>query len=250
MAKKKILIVDDEDGMREMLSFRLRANGFDVATAQDGVEGLEKIVSERPNLIILDVMMPKMDGFTFFKELKKNPRGSDNVPVVMLTARGKMRDTFEALEADAFVSKPFDPKDLLAVINDIIRQKVLVLTTEFFVKDKLGKAGERCGCDIDFAEDEKTFFQKVREKKYRAVFVHLACVKETPEQFMSGLKTLKDASPAVIVYSDATVKGLETGHFGALQDVKDRWKACGIEQFYDSRIISRSLEEIMDRYLT
>ncbi|MDP2652910.1 MAG: response regulator [Candidatus Omnitrophota bacterium] len=112
---KKILVVDDEADLVSMLELRLSANGFQVIKAFDGVQGLEKVRVEKPDLIIADVLMPKMDGFAFYKELKKAP-GTSNIPVIILTARGKMEETFRVMGVDHFVTKPFDAADLVGKI--------------------------------------------------------------------------------------------------------------------------------------
>jgi len=102
---KKILVVEDEDTLRKMLVLELESAGYEVHQAGDGEAALLLIKETLPDLIISDVLMPNMDGFTFYKELKKNKITSD-IPVLILTARGKMEDSFRVVGADDFPQFP------------------------------------------------------------------------------------------------------------------------------------------------
>ena len=116
----KILIIDDEKDIIETLGFRLEASGFDVISANDGVEGLEKAQKEKPDLIILDVMMPKMDGYQVCRLLKFD-ESTQHVPVILLTARGQDRDRkiWKDVGADAYISKPYDSVQLVARVQEL-----------------------------------------------------------------------------------------------------------------------------------
>ena len=119
MADKKILIVDDEINFVKMVQVRLEANGYDVEVAFDGEEGLEKAAEVNPDLILLDIMMPKKDGYTFLLELKKNDE-MKGIPVIALTAKPGMKDMFELEGAKDYITKPFESDQLLAKIRDLI----------------------------------------------------------------------------------------------------------------------------------
>jgi DNA-binding response OmpR family regulator len=116
--KKRILIVDDERDLVETITFRLEASGYEVLTAYDGAEGLEKARDEKPDIILLDVMMPKMDGYQVCRMLKFDEEFK-NIPVLMLTARGQDQDkkTGNDVGADGYITKPFDSKVLLDSIK-------------------------------------------------------------------------------------------------------------------------------------
>lgn len=118
---KKVLIVDDEADLVETLKFRLEATGYAVASAGDGQEGLKRVREETPDLILLDVMMPKMDGYQMCRLLKFDAKFKD-IPIIMLTARGQEQDkvTGQQVGADAYMTKPFDSKALLAKIEEFI----------------------------------------------------------------------------------------------------------------------------------
>lgn len=120
---KKILVVDDEPFIVEMVSSRLKAGGYDTVTAGDGETALEKVRSEKPDLIILDVMMPKMDGFQVCAALKQDER-YQSIPVLMFTAKGGDEDRQIGLEdcgADGYMTKPFDPQKLLAKVSELLK---------------------------------------------------------------------------------------------------------------------------------
>ena len=111
MPKKRILLVDDETDLVEMVKFRLEANDYEVLTAGDGQAALEIARKERPDLIILDVMLPKMDGYKVCSLLKKDTRYA-NIPIMMFTAKATETDLKLGSEvrADAYLTKPLSPR--------------------------------------------------------------------------------------------------------------------------------------------
>ncbi len=118
--KEKILVVDDEASIRRILETRLSMIGYDVVTAADGEEALDTFRNSDPDLVVLDVMMPKLDGYGVCQELRK----ASDVPVIMLTALGDVADRITGLElgADDYVVKPFSPKELEARIRCVLRR--------------------------------------------------------------------------------------------------------------------------------
>jgi len=118
---KKILLVDDEIQLMSMVQMRLEANGYEVITANDGQEGLEKAQSENPDLVMLDVMMPKMDGYKVCGLLKKDAR-FNKIPVILFTARAQQsdRDVGGEVGADAYITKPFEPAVLIEKIKELL----------------------------------------------------------------------------------------------------------------------------------
>ncbi len=121
--RKRILVVDDEDDLRSMLKFRLEAMDYDVSEAVDGQEGLDKARSSRPDLIILDLMLPKIDGFKVCRMLKFDEKYK-HIPIIMFTARAQEKDKQIGKEmgAEAYVTKPFDPDILLSKIKELLKQ--------------------------------------------------------------------------------------------------------------------------------
>src|SRR5262252_3282361 len=121
MGTTKILIVEDEPNMVAGLRDNFEFEGFQVATATDGVDGLEQALKNSPDLVILDVMMPKMSGLDVCKQLKvKQPQ----IPIIMLTARGQEVDKVVGLElgADDYVTKPFSIRELIARTKAVLRR--------------------------------------------------------------------------------------------------------------------------------
>lgn len=121
--KKRILVIDDETNMVELIKFRMEAAGYEVIAAHDGQEGWEKIKTVKPDLVLLDIMMPKMDGYNVCK-LAKLDKDLKDIPIIMLTAKGQDQDKMLALNvgADGYISKPFEGKNLLAVIEKALRK--------------------------------------------------------------------------------------------------------------------------------
>lgn len=120
---KKILLVDDEDNIVTILEARLMANGYDVVTASDGQEGLAKARSEKPDLIILDIMLPKLDGYKVCRMLKFDDQYK-HIPIILFSARTQDSDmeTGKQQGADAYITKPFQPAALLNKIKELMPQ--------------------------------------------------------------------------------------------------------------------------------
>jgi DNA-binding response OmpR family regulator len=118
----KVLVVDDEKDVVELIEYALGKEGYSVSGAYNGKEGLEAAKADPPDLIILDVMMPEMDGFTMNNRLMDDPQ-LRAVPVIILTAKGQMRDMFETLpNVRRYVEKPFDPSELRRHVADILKK--------------------------------------------------------------------------------------------------------------------------------
>jgi two-component system KDP operon response regulator KdpE len=116
----RILVVDDEERILNFLNSKLKASGYEVLTASNGLKGLEQAQAQEPDLIVLDLLMPKMDGLEMLKEL----RSFSAVPVIILTAKGADADRIKGLElgADDYLPKPFNPDELVARIEAIRRR--------------------------------------------------------------------------------------------------------------------------------
>lgn len=120
--RKKILVVEDDADLVELLCFHLRKAGFSVGTAPDGIEGLKKTRSLSPDLILLDLMLPELDGFAFCEILRRDP-ATASVPIVILTAVSSQLARFTGLESGAtdYITKPFSPKHLLERVQQLLR---------------------------------------------------------------------------------------------------------------------------------
>jgi len=119
---KKILAVDDERHIVRLVQVNLERAGYEVVTAFDGKDALEKVASEMPDLVVLDVMMPYMDGFEVLQNLRKNP-STRELPVIMLTAKAQDADVFRGWQSgvDCYLTKPFNPMELISFVKRIFK---------------------------------------------------------------------------------------------------------------------------------
>ena len=119
--KKKILAVDDESSILDLLKFNIEKEGFTFVSASDGEEGLQKVISETPDLVLLDVMLPKIDGLTVCRKIRQE---GINIPVIMLSARSEEIDKILGLKigADDYITKPFSTRELIARIKANLRK--------------------------------------------------------------------------------------------------------------------------------
>ncbi len=142
----KILAVDDEQRMVRFIQLNLEQDGFEVITAYNGKDALEQVRTQLPDLILLDIMMPDINGFEVLKKIRE----VNNVPVIMLTAKGEEDDRIQGLElgADDYITKPFSPRELVSRIRAVLRR------TKSFTDDQVDliKVDERL--TIDFSRRE------------------------------------------------------------------------------------------------
>lgn len=121
--KELIVVIDDEEDIRELIRYNLSKDGFEVACAVSGEEGVALVQREKPDLVILDLMLPGIDGLEVCRRLKADPV-LNTIPIVMVSARGEEPDVVSGLElgADDYVSKPFSPRVLLARVRSVLRR--------------------------------------------------------------------------------------------------------------------------------
>ncbi len=164
MRKHKILLVDDEPDIRDVLKITLECEGFEVYEAKDGVDGLEKVHKNSPDLVILDYKMPKMDGHEVCQILKKDIL-LRHMPIIMLTGKGETQDKIKGINAgaDDYIVKPFDPQELVARIKMIMRRSMrdldanplsrlpgnVTIMSEFEAAISSGKNFAVCYLDLD-----------------------------------------------------------------------------------------------------
>lgn len=118
---RRILAVDDEPHILKLVSFSLKARGFEVIEATDGLSAIEVAEREQPDLVLMDVMMPALDGYEACRRIKANPKTA-HIPVVMLTAKTQVAEQKTGLDAGAldYICKPFTPRDLVAQVNGFL----------------------------------------------------------------------------------------------------------------------------------
>jgi len=151
--EKTILIIDDEEDLRETVEYQFKAKGFRVITACDGIEGLEQLETEKPDLIILDMNMPRMNGLEFYAKMK----GTDEkpkYPVLVLTARANMENLFHDLDVDGFMSKPFENDQLIKEGEAIIAKNSTFMPVK-------GTAEQKRARQICIVENDPDMLQKL-----------------------------------------------------------------------------------------
>ena len=138
MGPSKILVIDDEADLVELVAYNLRKEGFEVSSASDGEEALTKIRKGKFNLLILDLMLPGIQGMELCRILRNDPK-TKNLPIIMLTAKGEEIDKIVGLEmgADDYIAKPFSPRELVARVRAVLRR-----VAEKPVEEKVVLAGD------------------------------------------------------------------------------------------------------------
>jgi len=178
----KILAVDDEQRMVRFIQLNLEQDGFEVVTAYNGKEALEQVRTQLPDLILLDIMMPDINGFEVLKKIRE----VNNVPVIMLTAKGVEDDRIQGLElgADDYITKPFSPRELVSRIRAVLRR------TKSFKEDQVDQIEVDDRLTIDFSRREVWVEGKkvdLRPTEYRLLYhlVQNAGWVNTHEQLLS-----------------------------------------------------------------
>ncbi|MGH4119715.1 response regulator [Clostridium sp.] len=146
MADEKILVVDDEEHIQELIKFNLEKNGYKVILANNGIDAIKLAKEHLPQLMLLDLMLPGMDGLDVCKEIRKDSSMA-NMPIIMITAKGEEIDKIIGLElgADDYITKPFSVRELVARIKAILRRSTMQIVEKVF---KVGNL------DIDFGKHE------------------------------------------------------------------------------------------------
>lgn len=216
MPNERILVIEDEDRIREMLKEYLENEGFRVTEAADGAEGIEKFKSYEFDMILLDVMLPKVDGWSVCREVRR----TSAIPIVMLTARGEEYDRLFGFElgVDDYLVKPFSPKELVARMKAVLRRSAGALknasTDIFEYKELIVNIGARkvtlSGRNIDMTPKEfdlLSFFVNNRDRvftreqlldkvwgyefggDYRTVDTHVKMLRESLGEYRSLIVT-------------------------------------------------------------
>ena len=142
MSTKKILIIEDEPNIRELVLYNLKTNGYDGIAAEDGIMGITMVHREKPDLILLDIMLPEKNGFEICRELREE---GNKTPIIMMTAKTEESDKVMGLDygADDYISKPFGIREMMARIKAVLRRyEVNVPVEEKISTDTILKAGD------------------------------------------------------------------------------------------------------------
>lgn len=213
MKRKKVLVVDDDETIRTLLKDRLTANFYDVVTASDGREGLDKYRDEQPDLIISDVDMPNMDGYSFVIEFKQI--GSlKETPVIMLTAKEQMREIFRIEGINDYIVKPFRMSGLLTKITkhlDAHHKKVLIVDDEADFADLLKRRLELSGYNVQTSCNGHEGLQKVKDDEPDLVLLDIMMPKMDGYNFCRMLKFDERYKNIMIIF--VTAKSQDADRF-------------------------------------
>ena len=177
MPSKKILIVDDEPAIIEILTARLESLGYAVCSAGDGVEGVGKAMLEKPDLIIMDVLMPRMTGYEATKKIRE-VRELENVPVIVISARGSMKEFFSEIAGVEFLTKPYNAQELVRRIGVLLgttvemkesAKDVILVGVEDMVLAKVRTLLESLGIHVLPALNEEDAVRQAKKKSPLAI---------------------------------------------------------------------------------
>lgn len=118
----KVLVIEDNKSQREMISELLAKSGLTVAVAEDGIKALEQLQAIEPDIVVLDIVLPHLNGYEVCRRIKSDPK-TQNLPVVICTSKGEEFDRYWGMKqgADAYISKPFEPKELIGTVKQLLR---------------------------------------------------------------------------------------------------------------------------------
>jgi len=172
MPSKKILVVDDDPGIVAVLSQRLLSSGYEVCTALDGEEALAQIRAEKPVLIVMDVLMPKLTGYEVLETIRKNEEWR-KIPVIIISAKGSMRDFFKDAPAVEFMAKPYDPRVFLSKVERLLwetqkqnpdgSKRVVLLGVQEGLTNKIQMSINSLGFQAFIALNEEDAFQLAQQ---------------------------------------------------------------------------------------
>jgi DNA-binding response OmpR family regulator len=235
------MVVDDDQNIRLALKYRLEKEGYHVLLAEDGMDALDKVKAENPDLIILDLTMPRMDGFGFLKQIRGNGTGTSTIPVIVLTAYGFKSNLAKSLELGAaeFVTKPFSPRQLVAEVWKVLRAKkkrVLIVDDDTSLRDLLAGLLEAEGCVVDTAEDGPSGIEKALTGDYDLIFIDNGISGCAADEAARRIIAEKVEQRIVITTAGTADEDADRAlESGALPSIP---KPCGIE---DVRKIKREL---------
>lgn len=222
MNMKKILFVDDEKGLADIAKLNLERKGYEVNVAYNGKEALAFLQIQRVDLVITDVIMPEMDGFTFYKEIKKSAEMS-NTPVFIVSARPAMEDSFRTLGVDDFITKPIDVESLSFRIDQFfkgssaaaVNKTVVVLDGDLFIGDQLTEQLRNSGFRAVLVEATSEFMASVLEEIPGTVYIDLLNKDAPADQIIKALRSFSKLNNLkIVVFTNVPV--------AAMQRQKDR----------------------------
>lgn len=221
--KKTVLVIDDEVDLVDLVGFQLKARGYNVVVAHDGLEGLEKLKEIKPDLIILDMNMPRMGGLEFYGKIATE-HGRSKYPVLVLTARANLEKIFKDIAVDGFMPKPFEIDELIKEVDRITTRSInpAVFLVDF--KDnphvkKICETFQNERYDVVNVEDFESLEQKAETRKPDFIILEYMQKGMSGESFVKKIREhpLLKNTP-VIVYSYSGFPGYDQKSLGAGAD--------------------------------
>ncbi len=209
---KKILIVDDDPTTLHLITTSLSACGHTIITAANGQEGCDKLKTETPDLIISDMLMPVMDGITFYKNIKKN-KATANIPVLILTGRGKMEDSLRVMGVNDFLAKPFKSSILISKIENLLNgsssapvpassKKFLVGGNYTDVVNTIAMQLKKLGCPILSSFKGNEIITKCTEEKPDVFLLELLMLDMPTHEIINKLRRIPQFTKTpILTYS-------------------------------------------------
>jgi DNA-binding response OmpR family regulator len=246
---KKVLLVEDDLDALEVCKTFLEDEDFKVLPARDGETALSLLKTEKFDMVILDIILPKTDGFSVFKSIRSG-EATGNLPILVVSGRTGMADTFISCGADGFLPKPVEKETLIQEVKEIVKPKALLMADSHSLVEKITKIFSKQGYAVTTVTDETELIKTGKSRKYKCVVAHLSKINSEPKKFqetVSGFLNHKD--PTLVIYSDSSVKGLETSNTVAIEAEITKWTRAGVKNFYDSRVSLRPLSALLMEWL-
>ncbi len=242
---KKVLVIDDDPEVVRALEPVLRANRYAVSTAANGKEGLDKIKKEIPDVILVDMLMPVMNGRSFLKILRSVPE-TIQVPVIIMGSQQETIPFIQETDADEILLKPFNARDVLNELRSLLQRKVLVLCDEGVILERINRVVRERGFEMHILKNEIEMREILMKMRYQAVVAYLPCIKSEPADFVLSAHPSKNKTTPLIIYSTSKVKDTERDNIAVIRDIKRKWLKANASAFFDLRIAEDDFPLVFD----
>jgi len=232
---KTVLVIDDDPAVISALKTHLMHGHYVVWGAENGKEALDIMKSRLPNIIILDIFMPVMNGFEFLKALKKN-EAWETIPVIVLLEREAMRDYVEGLQVDEIMLKPFTGEDATAKIQFLLESKAMILCDNDDVTKAIVRVFEERLYMPVLVRTEEEMMTRIKKYKYKSIVAYLGAIKKEPHEFISDIRSTVNKNTLILIYCNPKVPQAEKDNIIVLRNLRRKWLEAKADDFFDIRI--------------